>query len=356
MAGTGGALYDALNRHRAALLRREAGAAREMTAAWRGVQSTILHRLDWLTRQLDEARKDGGTVRPSWLHESRRLESILAAVHFEVGKFARMAEASVRDGQAQAARSGAIDAQSLLRASVPRGVSWSFNAAPVESLVGFTGNGSPLRDLFDGFGAEASANVRTTLTSGVALGWNPRRIASGVADDLGVSLSRALTISRTETLRAYRAAAQANYQANSDVVGEWIWSADLSANTCGMCIAMNGTRHSLDETLDSHPNCRCAAVPVTKSWADILGPLGIDTSDIPDMSADVESGSDWFDNQSAATQRAILGPGKYAAYAAGDLDLSDLVGVSHDAEWGTSRYEKSLRQLGLSRYAGGGAA
>ena len=106
---------------------------------------------------------------------------------------------------------------------------------------------------------------------------------------------------------------------------------------------MNGTEHDLSESLDSHPNCRCAPLPKTKSWASILGPLGIDTSDIPETTIQVQSGADWFDNQPAATQQAILGNAKYAAYKAGALKLSDLVYHGHDPDWGGYRQEKSLK-------------
>ncbi len=107
---------------------------------------------------------------------------------------------------------------------------------------------------------------------------------------------------------------------------------------------MHGTEHSLDETLDEHPNGRCSMIPKTKSWADILGPLGIDTSDIPDTSPDIQSGSDWFDGQSEATQRAILGP-KYEAWSNGDFTLDDVVGHASDPVWGSSIYEKPLKEL-----------
>jgi hypothetical protein len=62
-------------------------------------------------------------------------------------------------------------------------------------------------------------------------------------------------------------------------------------------------------------NCRCARVPVTKSWKD----LGIDI-DEPEPTA---TGSQaWFDSQPEATQRKILGPAKYAAYQRGDFPMS----------------------------------
>ena len=96
--------------------------------------------------------------------------------------------------------------------------------------------------------------------------------------------------------------------------------------------------------MDTHPNCRCVMLPQTKSWDDILGPLGIDTSNIPDTTIQVQSGSDWLDNQDAATQQSILGA-KYQGWANGDFTLQDIVGYSNSPDWGGTIYEKSLKQL-----------
>ena len=78
--------------------------------------------------------------------------------------------------------------------------------------------------------------------------------------------------------------------------------------------------------------------PVTKGWDEIFGPLGIDTSDIPDTNPaqDMQTGSEWFDNQDEATQRQILGNAKYDAWNNGDFTLDDIVGTNDDPDWGKS--------------------
>src|SRR5690606_4098607 len=112
-----------------------------------------------------------------------------------------------------------------------------------------------------------------------------------------------------------------------------------SDRTCPVCIAMHGTFHTLDETMDSHPACRCAMIPWTRSWEELGFP------GIPDRRTRVEPGVEWFARQDAATQRRILGPAKYAAYQAGDLELMDLVGVKTHPRWGRTRFERSLRSI-----------
>jgi SPP1 gp7 family putative phage head morphogenesis protein len=168
--------------------------------------------------------------------------------------------------------------------------------------------------------AEADAAVRREIVRGLATGTGPRQTAAAIIDRtegaFNGGLTRALTIARTETLDAHRAGAKAAHEENADVLRGWMWLAALSPRTCPACIALNGTEHPLsDDGPNGHQNCRCARMPVTKSWAD----LGIDL-DEPDPAA---TGSQaWFDALDEKTQRQILGPAKLAAYQRGDFPMS----------------------------------
>ncbi|NPV86000.1 MAG: hypothetical protein HPY45_08340 [Anaerolineae bacterium] len=162
---------------------------------------------------------------------------------------------------------------------------------------------------------------------------------------LGTTLSRALTIARTETLRGHREATRASYQANSDIVRGWVWHSAADERTCAACWAMHGTFHTLDERLDDHPNGRCAMVPKTKTWAEIGKQYGIDLSDVPDTNSEIEPGVLLFDKLPAEKQIGILGPAKWAAWKDDQFTLSDLVGQTESTIWGTYRYEKSLEQV-----------
>ncbi len=140
-------------------------------------------------------------------------------------------------------------------------------------LVGNLQDGSPLKALFDGLAKDGAQRAGKVLFSGVAAGNGPRVIARQLRDTLSIPLNRALRISRTETIRVYNQAAMANYRANSDVVQEWEWSAAAGVRTCDICAGLNGKRFQLDSEQQqppAHPNCRCAAIPVTVSYEDIL--------------------------------------------------------------------------------------
>jgi len=342
---------DVLDVFREALLAKENMASAQMADYYLKAIRPIEDSLSKLQDKINEARANGEEINQSWLFQEGRMQSILDQIRAITPDFANQAQKIILDSQTYAANLGQQASLDMLRAALEASpIPLTFNRLPKEALETFVGrasNGSPLADLFDGFGPEAAQNVKQALFNGLATGSNPNVTARYVRDALNVPLWRARTISRTETLQAYRRASHDTYKANSDVVGSWIWVAELGPDTCEVCIAMNGTEHSLEEFLDSHPNCRCSQAPRTKSWDDIL-PDDIDTSDLPETRPDIPSGIDWFDNQSESVQRQILGNAKYEAWSNGDVkSIADFIGVKHDADWGTSRYSKSLKQLGI---------
>jgi len=343
-----GQMQRHLAQYRQLLLHREQQALQSLERAYQNSLKGIQPRLDRLYDQMVNALGDGEKLPANWLYEAGRLEAIKKFLKGEINHFGVLAQLTTGQLQRFGVQLGERAALDLLKATLPTGVKWSFGVpspAAIANLVGATQAGSPLADLFSGFGAEAAENVSKALITGLTAGDNPRKVATDVQQALGTSRNRALTISRNEMLRCYKSAALESYRANDDIMSQWRWQADKSGRTCAVCLAMDGSLHDLDEDFESHVQCRCAPVPVTKSWEDILSGTGIDTS-IPETSAsadDYQSGSDWFAQQSEAVQRQVLGNAKYKAYQNGDLELSDLVGVSHDEKWGASRYEKSLK-------------
>lgn len=298
----------------------------------------------------------------TWISNNEyRITQIDRAIKNAVNRYAEQAAAMVTHAQNTGAQLGADDAIALTRQALSPvqatmlGMHLGLgrpNPDAIARLIGRASNGQPLATLFQGFGAEAASAARKALLTGVALGQNPRAITTALMQALGISRNRALAIARTEMLGAYRDAALESYNANSDVVSGWIWSADQSANTCAACLFMDGSFHTLDEGMDSHVQCRCAMEPATRSWGDILGPLGFsdeDIADIPETSALVNrgpSGADWFAEQGADVQRNILGSqAAYDAYQKGDVTLGDFVGHTHDAQWGTSIVQRSWKQV-----------
>jgi SPP1 gp7 family putative phage head morphogenesis protein len=343
-------LQQVIAEYRKRLLAQERTAMASLDYAHRQTLSIIDSSLDLLYRSMTLYMQGGQPIPLEWLYENQRLQVLEQYIRAQIDHFGALTQTQVTQLQYFGAQLGQQAGMALLNSTVPPGVNFSFGMPSPDAiahLVGATQKGSPLADLFSGFGAEAAQGAKNALISGVTLGYNPRQIAPSIQDALNISRNRALTIARTEMLRSYRDSNVATFQANSDVVDQWRWTCDLSSRTCAACLSMDGELFPIDETLDSHVNCRCTPVPVTKSWEDILGPLGIDTSMIPETSGaeDMQTGEEWFSNQDESVQRDILGNKGYDLYANGDVTLQDFVGHTSDPDWGDSIYQKPIKEL-----------
>jgi hypothetical protein len=119
----------------------------------------------------------------------------------------------------------------------------------------------------------------------------------------------------------------------------WIWIAEV--NACPVCSAEHGSEHGLDETLDSHPGCRCSMMPVTLSWADLGFP------NVPETRPTIEPGADRFAKLPEADKLLILGRARLEAYNAGEITLADMVRDTRSARWGAGKRMASLDELGV---------
>jgi SPP1 gp7 family putative phage head morphogenesis protein len=242
-------------------------------SVWRSVRAD----LDDLNHQISEARQAGKTVSPSWLYRQERYKALLAGIKKRVGSFTDQASQRIYNEMLRAYHDGGNDAMALLRASLPDGVSYAFTHPPLAAFEALSRE--TLGKLFSGYGRETALDVRKALLQGLARGQSPAQIAKSVRDAMSGPLWKALRISRTEVMRAYNSASSATYQANREVLQGWEWL--TGPDPCPFCASQAGKVFSVDETLDSHPQCRCTQKPLTRSYADILGPLGIDVGSIP---------------------------------------------------------------------------
>ena len=197
------------------------------------------------------------------------------------------------------------------------------------------------------------------------LGYNPRKIAPMIRDALGVQLNRALTISRTEVMRAQRIAMEENYKANAGVVKGWRWVAEVNG-ACPVCLAMHGREFPLSEKMSSHINCRCCASPVPMTWEEIGQQFGINFSDVDDAGPSFDeiakkynmspeqivryqnqnmTGEAYFKTLSDTEQRKLLGPAKWQAYKEGKFEFEKLAKKTYSLTWGEGKGVASLRDL-----------
>jgi SPP1 gp7 family putative phage head morphogenesis protein len=341
-----GDIQQAAENFAAAMRRRDRDAADALTRSYAEIRARLAAQYADLTEEIARRGMSGKAVGNALRNRFSRVATLLRQADEELLAWAAEASDTIRAEQAKAVAQAQADAEALARAGMgqpPPGITATFNRLPssaVADLVGVLADGTPLADLLDAYGAVASGEIKDALITGLARGLHPFEIARNVRGAMDGNAVRALTVARTETLRAYRESSLRFFKANSDIVTGWIWWSARDKTTCPVCWAEHGSKHSLDEHFGSHPNCRCTQLPITKTWAE----LGF--GDVPgDAPLDVPTGPELFAALSPQMQRAILGRAKYAAYKAGDLDLADVVKVTRDPRWGLTRSERSLRDI-----------
>lgn len=256
-----GRLYEVAERQREAILAGERAASSQLVEAFGGMWQRIRREIDDLLEKRAAAEAKGEVIGPEWLWKQNRLDALLSQVERELRIYAEFASPLVTNAQGEAVDMALWHSEELVRAATRQvGIAVNWNNLPLDSLrslIGFTSNGSPLRRMFDSLGPEISALIRDGLIQGVTLGWNPERIAGQLRAYFARGLTQALTVCRTEVMRAYREGTQASYQENDDILTGWVWNAACTPRTCAMCWAMHGTQHPFTERLDDHPNGRC---------------------------------------------------------------------------------------------------
>ena len=209
-----------------------------------------------------------------------------------------------------------------------------FNRLPVEAIkamLGFLTPGSALYERLSYLAPGVAQAVADAIIQGVALGWNPRKIAAMVQQAFGGGLTDALRFVRTAQIWAFRESNRANMLANSDVVEGWFWNAELGdPRTCASCIAKHGSFHPLSERLEDHHCGRCTAIPKVRGF------------ESPLIEA---SGEAWFIRQSETFQRSVLGKSKYEAWKANQFEFSQLSQPYDDPVYGRMFSEASLKEL-----------
>lgn len=347
-----GRLYRLADSYRDVLDARSTNAVDRITRSWLQAQQRVDVEVQALLAKMEAARLAGVEPSPAWLYQQRRLSTVTDTIRAEVERWAPDAEEATRDLARDAVRQGQEHARTLAREAARTGLPGleatftDISPENMATMMGHLAPGGPVRDLLVRLGGEAADAAESVLTTGVLLGkgtdWMTRRLATA----LDVPRWRAETIARTEALRGYRETSRLTYQ-QSNVVGGWTWRAAIDRRTCAACVVMDGTEHPVTERLDGHPRCRCAMVPRTKTWGDIHP----DLADLPDTRPPVRQGKEWLEAQPDTVKRALMGPGKFRAYQAGELTLDDLVARPHSPEWGTMRRERSLIEIREGRNA-----
>ena len=324
------AVIDAMTNYRAQLDAQERAASTRMAAAWLDATRGLDSEMERLALELSNAANAGRPVRRWHVLRMERYQSLMRQMGGQMREYAPVAVAEMEAQQQLMARWGIEHAEQLVNLQT-EGITGQFNRLPisaVQNMVGNAGDGTPLGQLLRTSWGQQAPDVAGALVRGVALGWHPSKIAQAMRQAASVPLERALLISRTEVLRVYKEATRASYLA-SGLVTEYMRIAAKSIRTCPGCLAADGRRYPLSEPFASHPMCRCTMVPIVRGAPRIV----------------FETGEQWFERQDAATQRDVLGPGRYDLWSRGTVDFSQMATTHHSDRWGDAIMSASVAEL-----------
>lgn len=311
--------------------------------------------LDELMRAIEKRIADGEPVTVSWLIKEDRYRSLIQQAQAQAARYGNEVAPSVGTTVSAAGQAAARDAEQLVKVGMgtpPPGVNAGFDRLPtaaIDKIVGATsapGRGiktSPLRRLLVNIGDDLADTLAEGLQRGIAEGLNPRVIARDMSRHVeNLPVARARTIARSEVMRTYRAVQSESWDANPEIVKGWTWQSKLSG-CCSGCMAMHGTTHPRGEILVGHPNCRCVALPITATWAE-LGFPGIDNIDPLDPTAMQRDAVRTFSTMTKAEATVRFGAGKAAAMKDGTLTLSDMVVTRRSKTWGDAPSQATLTE------------
>lgn len=338
-------VYQAITKFRNGLLKAEAASAQRLVNAY----GNLFRKLQDDIRALEADIADlGEHPTRGQVAKLSRYQALLKQTTEQMNKYAATLETEVSVLRQQAIQDALKQNKTLVQAALPTlpqsvqaTIMASFNRLnpqAIETLLGALAKDSPLTAILDSYGADAAAQISDVILQGVALGYNPTKVASRITQMMGGNLTRALTISRTEMLRAYRTANIANYQANSDIVKGWKWSSTQDRVCCLACLALDGQEFPLSESyMPAHPNCRCAPTPITVSYKD----LGLDVPEQPAR----QTASEWFDELPDNEKEGFFSKAGWSAYQDGAVSIWDFVGKQTSKAWGDAYVEKPLKEI-----------
>lgn len=312
-------------KYRYQVLERDAEAVKRLTAGWLRVEKKLADLILLTAQEAAEIPAGQLVGDPLAMMRLERYESLKRQLDAEIRKYGDdAAELTDRNQKAAIKLAGQAAAEQVALFGA------GFDALPVnafETILGQVG-GQPFRSYFlRTLTDDCLAAMSQALVDGIGLGRGPRQTAELMRDAANLPYVRALNISRTETLRAYRLASIANYR-HSQVVEGWMWLSAKQTRTCISCIAKDGTIYPVDVEFVDHPQGRCAAVPVQSKR-----PL-----------ERTETARQWFDKQSPKVQEGMMGKEKHKAWKGKQIALEDLSQAHTDPTFGTHYGVASFEQ------------
>lgn len=326
--------------HKADLLALDQQTLIDMGRQWLRVEEALEGQISALAMEAAEAKASGQAITVTNMFKRERYQRLLDQVRQQIDQYNDYVDDLVTGNRRKLAKMGSDQAAELIQMSLLEGgetaVAASFDRLPVtaiENIVATAGPGGPVHTLLADAYPMAVDHMTDTLIQNTVMGINPRQTASDMLDGAAEGLNHALTVARTEQIRAYREATRQQYEI-SGIVQQYKRLAAKNSRTCPLCLALDGEVYPTEDLMNVHPNDRCTMVPVVDGMPEVTW----------------ETGSEWFAKQDPDVQKEILGPKAYDLYDEGRIELRDLVQKTTHETWGPSLKRRPLSDLRGGEY------
>ncbi|KAA9018293.1 minor capsid protein [Sphingobium limneticum] len=336
MSSVNGRLQDMAIRHAYDAQRYSRGLAAEIVDLLNSADQDLLDKLAVRLVRITERGLDTGPA------TTKRINQMLADLRVINSTVYKKVAASLTDELVEFAGVEAEFQASSLAKALPIQIATTVPApALLRSLVTTSPmEGHLLKSWTDGMEVGRMQRIEAEIRMGMVAGESTDKIvqrlrgtrANGYADGiLQKSRRSAQTVVRTATGHISNVAAQATWEANSNVVKGWQFLATFDSRTTVTCAGLSGQVFPIGKgpMPPRHPNCRSHSLPVTKSYRE----MGLDLDDVPpgdraSMDGQVAGDlrfDDWLTKKGDKMQDQILGPTRAQMFRDGKLKLADLI-------------------------------
>lgn len=312
--------FDLLVSHRLALLRYEAGTARDLAFIYEQA-------FDDLNAALDAARKKAASSGSLFTRDVERIQAALIELTARIREVNRVASLTMSERLSEVGEAE----RDFHAGRLSREIGVSFTAVPeatVAAAIRAPIGGGRWTDRLAVDLLEVHDALREVVARGIAGGGSMDRIAEVIGEATGIQevyRNRLVAIARTEVQRVANDVALASYIENADIVGSVEWLATLDSRTCLRCAPLHATVYPLEAGRPVglparpplHPRCRCFLAPVVRPYSELLGTPKRPPSDYTGRPALDTTFDAWLKRQSAATQTEVLGAARRELWLAG---------------------------------------
>ena len=190
----------------------------------------------------------------------------------------------------------------------------------IRQLINRTQRGESLQKAFLRLSEPVALRAKKELIEGFSFGEPVQEIARRINNVSDVGLTRAMTLARTETNEAYRAASRDFYR-DADIK-KYVWMSVLDVRTCCRCWFLHGKVFRTNKKISAHPNCRCT----------LVGKLS---------NTKIVSGAERFAALNDGYQKQIIGSKRWEMYKQG-VSFDSFFGLRQVEHFGEQVFIKPL--------------